>query len=248
MDNRREELANAKDKIQEAARQGAEQAGQFAETTKKEWNGLEPPKKKQIIKRAVMIGILCFLIFTIGLKGIALIASVCSGVWLIYCVIMKKSKKIPAILTVVLLVACAILPESSHTPSAVTEEYAVSHLTQRLDKMGWTMDGNDHNYAIFDRTLGVPVGDTGYHFAVGENGQVTAIDVLLIGDLKTIAKSQNTHVLILAAMQMYDSSISTEKGYEIISETLYNGEYKYKGITYCYVPLSSQKGAFRIKP
>lgn len=249
MDNRREELEKAKVKIQEAARQGAEQAGQFAETKKKEWNGLEQPKKKQIIKRAVMIGILCFLIFTIGLKGIASIASVCSGVWFIYCVIKKKSKKIPAILTAVLLVACAILPESSHAPSAVTEEYAVSYLNQKLDKMGWTMSsGNDHTYAVFDRTLGIPVVDAAYHFEVGENGQVTGVGVWLIGNLETIIKSQNGLVLILAAMQMYDSSISKEKGLDIITETFSYGEYKYKGITCYYLPLSLQESTFLIKP
>lgn len=249
MDNRREELEKAKVKIQEAARQGAEQAGQFAETKKKEWNGLEQSKKKQIIKRAVMIGILCFLIFTIGLKGIASIASVCSGVWFIYCVIKKKSKKIPAILTAVLLVACAILPESSHAPSAVTEEYAVSYLTKKLDQMGWTMSGHDdHIYMLHDKTSGLPVVDAVYRFEVGVNGQVTGVGVLMIGNLETVIKKGNGLALVFAAMQMYDSSISEEKGVEIIAETLSNGEYKYKGITYYYLPSSLQESMFLIKP
>lgn len=251
MDNGKEELAKGITKIQEAARQGAEQAGQFAETTKRGWNDLEQPKKKQIIKRAVRIGVLCLLIFTIGLKGTASLAAMCSGVWLIYCAIKKKSKKLPAILTVVLLVSCVILPERGPAPSAVTEEYAVSHLTKELDQMDWTMRGEDHVYTIFDRKLNIPLA-TGYYFQVDEKERVTGIGVLLPGDIEAAIKDESGVVLILAAMQMYDSSISAEKGYDIIAQAVTHDEYKHKGITYSYVPADPTAGSnaslFRIVP
>lgn len=144
--------------------------------------------------------------------------------------------------------AAASPTQSAASTDGLTEEQAVKHLTERFARMDWDMGGNEHTYTFYDKAKDVPILDCCYSFAVDEQDVITQLQVLVVGDIKTAIKAENMVVLVMAALQMYDASITYEDVKKIMAEAIGNGSCEFEDITYYFELISDTESAFYFEP